>query len=161
MTYSNAEKHDIFQENVRLLCIGVSHVFLVLYVLGTIVTLMQVPRATANFERFPWAALIVVVNLLAMANIPRAIYRECPFQAFLSSVVTIVALVSLLGLALWPNLATASNDRANSLTIYRAASSAKTLGTMLIIAVIGMPFVIGYTAAVYWTFRGEVKVDGF
>ncbi|MBI5547572.1 MAG: cytochrome d ubiquinol oxidase subunit II [Deltaproteobacteria bacterium] len=136
-------------------------VFLVLYVLGTIVTLMLVPRATANFEHFPWAALIVVVNVLAMANIPRAIYRERPFQAFLSSVVTIVALVSLLGLALWPNLVTASNDPANSLTIYRAASSPKTLGTMLIIAVIGMPFVIGYTAAVYWTFRGEVKVDGY
>ncbi len=58
-------------------------------------------------------------------------------------------------MALWPNLVTASNNAANSLTIYNAASSAKTLGIMLIIALVGLPFVLTYTIAVYWTFRGK------
>jgi cytochrome d ubiquinol oxidase subunit II len=47
----------------------------------------------------------------------------------------------------------------NSLTIYNAASSPKTLGIMLIIACIGVPVVIAYTVCIYWIFRGKVKVD--
>ena len=46
-----------------------------------------------------------------------------------------------------------------SLTIYNASSSPKTLGIMLVIALIGMPAVIAYTSSIYWIFRGKVKLD--
>ena len=46
-------------------------------------------------------------------------------------------------------------------SLYNAASSQKTLKIMLIIAIIGMPFVIAYTASIYWIFRGKVKLDRF
>jgi cytochrome d ubiquinol oxidase subunit II len=133
-------------------------VFLVLYILGTMYTLGAIPRATANFEHYPWGVLIVVVNVLAVANIPRAVYRNKPVQAFLSSSLTIMCLVALFGLALFPNLVAARNDPANTLTVYNAASSPGTLWTMLVIVIIGLPFVLAYTAAVYWTFRGEVQL---
>ncbi len=133
-------------------------VFMVLYMLTTMYTLIDVERAVPNFREFPWAAGVVVLNVLAIANIPRAVYQNKPAQAFLSSCVTIVALVCLFSLALWPNLVTASNDPANSLTVARAASSEKTLGIMLIVAIIGMPLVLTYTFAVYWTFRGKVEL---
>lgn len=133
-------------------------VFLALYLLTTIYTLMRLPQATENFERMPWAFAVVVLNVLAVANIPRASYGKRPAQAFLSSVATIFALVFLMAVAIWPDLITASNDPANSLTVYRAASSEKTLGIMLTIAMIGIPFVLGYTAAIYWTFRGAADV---
>jgi cytochrome d ubiquinol oxidase subunit II len=132
--------------------------FLVLYILGTMYTLVAIPRATANFGRFPWAAAIVVLNVLAVANIPRSVYMNKPIQAFASSAVTIMCLVSLFGLALFPNLVTASNNPAHSLTVYSAASSEGTLWTMFVIALIGMPFVLTYTVAVYWTFRGRVEL---
>jgi len=132
--------------------------FLVLYILGTMYTLVAVPRSTANFANHPWAALIVVLNVLAVANIPRSVYRNRPVEAFASSSVTIVCLVSLFSLALWPNLVTASNNPNNHLTVYNAASSAGTLWTMFIIVLIGMPFVLAYTSAVYWTFRGRVEL---
>ena len=70
----------------------------------------------------------------------------------------------LVGVALYPNLVTASNageNRAVSLTIHNAASSEKTLWIMAIIAFIGMPLVATYTAIVYWTFRGKAKADGY
>lgn len=133
-------------------------VFLVLYILGTMYTLVAIPRATANFREYPWAVAIVLLNVLAIANIPRAVYRDRPIQAFASSAATIVCLVFLFGMALFPNLVSASNDAANSLTIYNAASSAGTLRTMFIIVLIGMPFVLTYTVAVYWTFRGRVEL---
>jgi cytochrome d ubiquinol oxidase subunit II len=133
--------------------------FLVCYILVTIMTLVLVPHATKNFVHHSWAWLLVVLNILAVANIPRAISQQRPGYAFLSSSATIAALVCLFGLALYPNLITSRPHVENSLTIYNAASSEKTLVIMTIIAVIGMPFVLAYTGIVYWTFRGKVKLE--
>jgi cytochrome d ubiquinol oxidase subunit II len=148
-----------FQERLRDWLWRSWGVFLVLYMLTTMYTLALIPRATANFEHWPWAAFVVVVNVLAVANIPRALHWGQPGRAFLSSCAVIATLVMLFGLALYPNLVTASNDPAHSVTIFSAASSPTTLTIMLIIAVIGMPFVIGYTSIIYWAFRGKVKLD--
>ena len=132
--------------------------FLVLYLFTTIYTLIMVPHATENFEHFPWAAVIVVLTVLGIANIPRCLHWDRPGQAFLSSAGVIVGLTALFGIALFPNLVTALGDPARSVTIYTAASSEKTLGIMLVIAAIGMPFVLAYTAVIYWTFRGKVEL---
>jgi cytochrome d ubiquinol oxidase subunit II len=132
--------------------------FLVLYILGTMYTIAKIPRATANFERFPWGAGVVVISVLAIANIPRTVYGGKPVQAFASSTITIMSLVSLFGLALWPNLVTASNNPGHSLTVYNAASSEGTLWTMFFIALIGMPFVLVYTVVVYRAFHGRVQL---
>lgn len=133
--------------------------FLVMYGITTILTLATVPRATANFQEYPWAVVVVVLNMLAIANIPRAMYLRRPGYAFVSSCATIAAFVFLFGIALYPNLVTSNPAPENSLTIWNAASSTKTLGLMAIIALIGMPFVLMYTGIVYWTFRGKVKLD--
>lgn len=147
-----------FQERLREWMWHTWGLFLVLWVLTTIYTLVEIPRATENFELFPWAGLIVVANVLAIANIPRAIYQKRPVQAFLSSSFMILGLVVLLGLAVFPNVVTASNDPTRSLTIYNASSSQTTLGIGLIIVALGMPFVLAYTAVIYWTFRGKVQL---
>ncbi len=133
-------------------------IFLVLYLLGTMYTLIAFPRSTANFSSYPFAAVVVVVSVLAIANIPRAVYANKPVQAFASSALTIASLVFLYSFALFPNLVIASNEARNTLTIYNAASSSGTLWTMFIVVLIGMPFVLTYTVAVYWTFRGRVEL---
>jgi cytochrome d ubiquinol oxidase subunit II len=135
-------------------------VFMVLYMLTTIFTLVAMPHAIDNLRAYPWLWVVPVLNVLAIANIPRAIYLNRPGYAFLSSCATIGALVALLGAALYPNLVTASNDPALSLTLMpgSAPSSQKTLSIMLLIAIIGIPFVLSYTAVIYWTFRGKVEI---
>jgi cytochrome d ubiquinol oxidase subunit II len=138
--------------------------YLVLWIFTTMATLMFIPGAKPNFESAPWAAGIVVINVLAIANIPRAAFARRMGQAFLSSCTMIVCQVVLVGVALYPNLVTASNAGLNgveSLTIRNAASSSKTLWIMCIIAFIGMPLVATYTAIVYWTFRGKAKADAY
>ena len=136
-------------------------IFLTMYLFTTIVTLAEVPHATRNFEAVPLAWLVVLLNVLAVANIPRAIYFGKPVAAFVSTSATIAALVFLFGVALYPNLITSSLDPAWSLTITNAASSQKTLGIMAVIAALGMPFVITYTGIIYWTFRGKVEIGKF
>jgi cytochrome bd ubiquinol oxidase subunit II len=131
---------------------------LITYMLGTIFTLAMIPDAIQNFQRHPWSWIIVVLTVLAFANIPRAIFLGRPFYAFASSSMTILALVFLFSVTLFPNLVVSSLSPAYSLTIYNSASSQKTLGIMAIIALIGMPIVIAYTAFVYWTFRGKAKL---
>ena len=134
-------------------------IFLALYFGLTIYTLMALPHATKNFEDFPWAFGFVALNVLAVANIPRAMFHGRGAEAFLSSSATILALVALFGVAMWPNMIAATNNPDYSLTVYNAASSQKTLQIMFTIVLIGMPFVLSYTAAVYWTFRGRADVD--
>jgi len=133
-------------------------VFLVLYLLTTMYTLVTVPRATENFERHPWAAAIVVVNVLAVANIPRALFARRYGQAFIASSTTIAAMVLLFALAVFPDILRASNGPARSLTMWNAASSDKTLGIGLLIVAVGFPFVLTYTGVIYWTFRGKVQL---
>lgn len=132
--------------------------FLVLYILTTMATLVSVPHSVVNFERFPWGAGLVVLNVLAIANIPRALFARRYAEAFASSSLTIVLLVGLFGMAMFPSLVTASNDPARSWTVYNAASSPTTLAIGLLFVAIGMPFVLSYTAVVYWTFRGKVEI---
>jgi cytochrome d ubiquinol oxidase subunit II len=64
-------------------------------------------------------------------------------------------------MALYPNLVPSSIDPAYSRTIHNAASSKATLRTAALIALIGMPMVLSYTATVYWVFRGKVKLGEF
>ena len=134
-------------------------IFLVLYLFTTIVTLVAVPDATANFERYPATWAVVALSVLALANVPRSLFINRDGQAFSSSCVLIAALVGLVGIALFPNLVPAVNEPKFSLDIYDAASSETTLTIMAIIAGLGMPFVIAYTAVVYWTFRHRVPLS--
>ncbi len=121
-------------------------------------TLALIPGVIQNFRQHPWSWMIVVLTVLAFANVPRAIFLGRPFYAFVSSSLTILALVFLFSFTLFPNLVVSSLSPDYSLTIYNSASSQKTLGIMAIIAMIGMPIVIAYTAFVYWTFRGKAKL---
>jgi len=143
--------------------------FLVMYLFTTIWTLAKIPHATRNFDQHEWAWLVVFLNVLAIANIPRAVYLNRPAYAFISSACCIAAFVFLFGVALFPYLLVSNLDPpaglafnpAFSLDIHNAASSHKTLQIMQIIAFCGMPFVLTYTAIIYWTFRGKVEIGRF
>ncbi len=135
--------------------------FLVVYLFATIYTIAEVPLATRNFHRHPWVWLVVGLNILAVANIPRAIFKDRALYGFLSSSATIAALTFFFGVALFPDLVYSSLNPAWSLHVYNAASSQKTLAVMRNIAFMGIPFVLAYTAAIFWVFRGKVKLGHF
>ncbi len=132
--------------------------FLALYLVTTVVTLARMPQALANFGRMPWLWGVVAASVLALASIPYSLYLRRPGWAFLSSAATIACLIALFGAALYPNLIVSSLNPAWSLTTASASSSEKTLGIMAVIAALGMPLVLSYTAVIYWVFRGKVKL---
>jgi cytochrome bd ubiquinol oxidase subunit II len=133
--------------------------FVICYVTTTMYTLIYHPHMTAHFRDAPFLFVLALLNMLAIANIPREINRGKDFQAFLSSCAAIAALLALFAFGIFPNIVYSNPLPEYSLTIYNAASSEKTLGIMGIIALIGIPFVLTYTISIYWIFRGKVKLD--
>jgi len=136
-------------------------IFLAMYILSTIFTMTYNQRSVDKFQNYPWMWLVVALNVLAIANIPRAIYLNKPFYAFLSSSATIAAFTFLFGMTLFPNMIASTESPDFNLTLARAASSETTLWIMAGVAFMGMPFVLTYTATIYWVFRGKVQVGKF
>jgi cytochrome bd ubiquinol oxidase subunit II len=133
--------------------------FIICYATTTMATLLYVPHMAARVRANPWLFSIALLNMLAIANIPREIHRGRDWRAFLSSCVAMIALMGLFGLEMYPNLVLSNPLPGNSLSIYNAASSHKTLGIMLTIALTGVPVVLAYTIGIYWIFRGKVQLD--
>src|SRR3989339_300800 len=133
--------------------------FVICYVTTTMYTLIYYPHMVQHFKDTPVLFLVAVLNMLAIANIPREIFHGREFRAFLSSCASIASLLALFAIGLFPNIVLSDPNPANSLTIYNASSSQKTLGIMLTIAILGIPFVLAYTISIYWIFRGKVKLD--
>ena len=133
--------------------------FMLMYGLQTLATLLYVPRLAEPFRLQPWLFVVPVASILAIANIPREVHRGREMAAFISSSAAIVLLLVLLGLGMFPDLIHGNGPSGTSLTCWNAASSPLTLRTMLILAGVGMPLVVGYTIHIYRVFRGKVKLD--
>ena len=133
--------------------------FVICYATVTMSTLIYFPHMVQNFRTVPVLFVVALLNMLAIANIPREISMGREFRAFLSSAASIAALLLIFAIGIFPNIVYSNPNPEYSLTIYNAASSDKTLTIMLIIALIGIPFVFAYTISIYWIFRGKVKLD--
>lgn len=133
--------------------------FILCYVILTLATLLYVPHVTEAFRHEPWFFGLAVLVVLAIANIPREINRRREFAAFLSSCAAMAGLMAIFGVGNYPYLVYSQPSPEHSLTAFNAASSPKTLGIMLTIALIGLPVVLAYSISIYWIFRGKVRID--
>jgi cytochrome d ubiquinol oxidase subunit II len=133
--------------------------FIICYAVFTLATLLYVPHITVVLRQQPLLFVIVVLLVLAIANIPREVHHGREGRAFLSSCATMILLMALFGIGLYPTMVYSTPNPGNSLTAYNGSSTDKTLRIMLTIAIIGIPVVLSYTIAIYTIFRGKVKLD--
>jgi cytochrome bd ubiquinol oxidase subunit II len=82
-----------------------------------------------------------------------------PGIALVASGVTQAATILTAGIALFPFLMPSSTNPDDSLTVWDASSSAKTLFIMLIAVVVFLPIVLAYTTWVYRILRGQISLD--
>ncbi|MCE5319264.1 MAG: cytochrome d ubiquinol oxidase subunit II [Parachlamydia sp.] len=149
-----------FHEKMRRFVNPTIIFFIMCYAIATVATLIYMTHMTATIKERPIFFLIALINMFAIANIPREIYHGNDGRAFIASCVNIVCLLALFGIGTYPNVVRAINDPENlSLNIWNSASSVKTLEILLLIAIIGIPMVVTYTISIYWIFRGKVKLD--
>lgn len=133
--------------------------FIMMSAITTVTTLIYIPHIAQSILERPFYYVIALIDMFAIANIPREISLGRDARAFASSCVNIVCLLALYANGTYPYIVRASNDLAYSLTITNSASSQLTLQILLIMAIIGVPLVIAYTTVIYWIFRGKVKLD--
>ncbi len=103
-----------------------------------------------NFRSTPVLWLIPVASAVSLGLARAFSVKGRDRAAFFSSALSIVLQIGTAGASLFPNLVPALGEAGHSLTISEAASSQGTLTVMLVLAILGMPVVIGYTL---WSYR--------
>lgn len=134
-------------------------VFILLFTVTTIFALLYYPHLSDHFKSSPWLLLVPLGAFLSIANIPRLLSKRKYLQAFVFSSLTICFGMAILAIELFPTMLFSPVNPENSLTVYNAAASEKTLGIMLLMVAIGFPLVLFYTIFVYKTFWGKVQLD--
>jgi cytochrome bd ubiquinol oxidase subunit II len=150
---------DEILERVTRLIPKLMWAFFVLMTITIGWTLLLDTPITTNYSDRIWIAVFPVLALVVAVTGWRLLRAQQYLQAFLASATMIALLMGAVAAGLYPILLHSSTDSANDLTITNAASAEPTLMVMFVIAMIGIPFVLLYTAGVYYFFRGKVVLD--
>lgn len=157
--YLNLKTEGTVQARIRRLLPGLVATFVVLAgVTGTAVFVNDDPIATAYLSG-PWRFVLPLAAAGALIVAWVAYRRGHEARALAASGAMIVFLMLAVGAGLYPNLLISTTDPAYSLTTANAASADNTLTILLIVAIIGIPFIATYTAGVYYIFRGKVRLS--
>jgi cytochrome d ubiquinol oxidase subunit II len=112
-----------------------------------------------NFRKNDWLWLAPLTGIIA-ALLTCQMLRAGRFGiALVTSAIVQAATILTAGIALFPFLMPSSTNPGDSLTIWDASSSAKTLAIMLVAVVIFLPIVLAYTTWVYRIMRGQISLE--
>ncbi|MFB6455555.1 cytochrome d ubiquinol oxidase subunit II [Chitinophaga sp. Hz27] len=151
-------EHRLYAK-LTILVNNCSKFFILCFILTSMATLIYIPHMTLAFKNHPELFILPMIAVFTLLNIKRNVDARNYLTAFLFSCIIMSCLLILFAIGLYPNIVISSTNPANSISIYQAASSNKSLKIMLLIAAIGTPLVLSYTVFVFWTFRGKVKLN--
>ena len=156
LTYVNLKLEGDIQERAKQILPKIWIAFIVLFGLTAILAIVcGLGYGFANILAWIFAIIAIVAWFMIKKYVDSG--TEC--KAFIMSSTMFAGLWGIIGSVHFPNVVKAIDPKL-SLTIYNASSSQLTLTVMLIIALIGMPFVIGYTIWVYhYAFKGKIKAE--
>ena len=137
--------------------------FFVLNTLVVVAMLLFRQQITARYTTNPWLVIVPAAALFALIAAWWLLRQGRTFPAFMASSATIALVLISGAIGLYPNLLISTTDPAYNLTATNAAAADNTLTVCLIVAIIGIPFILLYTAGVYYFFRGKtvVEPDGY
>ncbi len=131
----------------------------VIYFLVTFYTYFEARYLFDGILGNPLFWLFFILLMVSIIYVPVGLKAGKTGLTFLASSLMIALMFSLAAVSLFPKLVPSLTNHDFSLTIYNASSSQQTLMNMFIIALVGMPLVIGYTIFVYRVFKGKVILD--
>ncbi|WP_372846909.1 cytochrome d ubiquinol oxidase subunit II [Pontiella sp.] len=104
--------------------------------------------------------LVLVILALVSNAVVFALNKKAKAKpAFITSCLTIAFVMLAVASALFPYMVPCTNNPEWGLTVFNSSSSQLTLTSMLVIALIGMPVVLGYSWFIHHVFRHKVKVE--
>ncbi len=153
-TYAVLKTTGTLQARARNTAKSMVYVVAACFILSFLAVLFFLPGALGRVPAWIFAALVC----LFLGLIGPALKKEKDIRAFLFSSAAFAGLWGIVGSIHYPNLIKAQ-ESSFDITLSNASSSALTLKVMLIIALVGMPIVIGYTIFAYRVFKGKVKSE--
>ncbi|MCR4269372.1 cytochrome d ubiquinol oxidase subunit II [Nitratireductor sp. ZSWI3] len=114
----------------------------------------------ANYAAQPWTMLAPVLGFAGAALAFLLLRSRREVLTVLSSAVSILGVISTVGLAMFPFILPSSIDPQSSLTVWDASSSHLTLFIMLVVTGIFVPLIVAYTSWVYRVLWGKVDEEG-
>ncbi len=161
--YLVAKTEGALQSRLRALVPRLVGAFVLLLVLVALAFFIDDRQVVQKFRDEIWPLIFPIGALVALGGVVAMSRAGRDGRAFLYSAVAIGLLLIAGAIGLFPTLLISTTDAAYSLTTSNAASEENTLQVALIVALIGMPFVLLYTSGAYYVFRGkaEVKSEGY
>jgi len=133
--------------------------FLVMWAIATFATIAFESRMLRQFRQYPWFSFFILISLLSVISLPLLIKKKSYGWGFMASMLSIVSLLSLVAIGLFPNLMTSRISPNYSLTVFNSSASIISLRMVTIISVAGA-FLSGfYVTYIYKVFKGKVKID--
>lgn len=115
---------------------------------------------TDFFDRHLVSTLVILVIIILLSVIATyGVYKGKEMLSFLSSGLTLIAVVALLFFGLFPRVMVSSIDSAYDLLIVNASSSPYTLKLMTWISLSILPFVLLYQGWSYFIFRKRISKE--
>jgi cytochrome d ubiquinol oxidase subunit II len=144
---------DTYKKRLHQAWIG----FTSLYVLAIILAFFLAPELVARaMSRGAFVWPLEALALALLVAIPLLTGAGKDLFAFLASSGFILLLFALAAATLFPILVPSVPEAARSLTAHNSAAGQKSLGTMLVVALLGVPIVLAYTVYIYKTFLGRI-----
>ncbi|MFC1782313.1 cytochrome d ubiquinol oxidase subunit II [Planctomycetota bacterium] len=131
--------------------------FIALQIVLVVYSFFEAKFLFENMLKNPFFWLFFLLLWASTVYIPIANKAGQHLRCFLASSAAILCLLSLAAVGLFPRMIPSITNLDYSLTIYDASSTQRTLTVMLVIALVGMPIVIAYTAFIYRVFKGKAE----
>lgn len=112
-----------------------------------------------NFKTHPWLWLVPMAGLAGAALALLGLAGGRGALSFIGSKLSVAAIITTVGVAMFPVILPSSIEPSHSLTVWDSSSSHYTLAVMLFSTALLLPIVLLYTAWVYKVLWGRVSED--
>jgi cytochrome d ubiquinol oxidase subunit II len=113
----------------------------------------------SNYGRYPWMVIAPVLGFGGAALALFGLRSNSEALTFIGSKLSVVGIISTVGLSMFPFILPSSVDPNASLTVWNASSSHTTLFVMLIVTAVLLPIVLAYTAWAFKVMWGRVTTE--
>jgi cytochrome d ubiquinol oxidase subunit II len=110
-----------------------------------------------NYGLYPWMIAAPVLGLVGVVAALVGLWRRSEPLAFVGSGVSVIGIISTVGLSMFPFILPSSIDPASSLTVWNSSSTHLTLFIMLGVTIVFLPVILIYTAWVYKVLWGRTS----
>jgi cytochrome d ubiquinol oxidase subunit II len=112
-----------------------------------------------NYRAWPWMWAAPAAAVLGALSAHLLLHKQRSGAAFMASMLVQAGTILTAGFALFPFLLPSSTFPNQSLTVWDASSSAKTLLIMLAAIIVFLPVILAYTGWVFRILRGQITLE--